>query len=77
MGQFYRNHLRRDMDVAAALRDAQRWVRELPIGEVVQCIEQWYPQSRGEDLGIDHDLLAGSWQPSNVFMYFDQMVESL
>ena len=37
------------MGIAAALREAQRWVRELPIGEVVHAVEQWYRQSHGEE----------------------------
>ena len=49
MERFYRNHLSKGMDFAAALREAQLWVRELKVGEVAQYAEQWYRQSQGKE----------------------------
>jgi CHAT domain-containing protein len=49
MGRFYRNHLESKLDIAAALREAQVWVRELTVGEVVQYMRRWYQQSRGKE----------------------------
>jgi CHAT domain-containing protein len=45
MERFYHNHLRSGMDFAAALREAQVWVRELTTGEVTQYAEHWYQHS--------------------------------
>ncbi len=45
MERFYQSHLSRGMSFAAALREAQAWVRELRIGEVVAYIERCYEQS--------------------------------
>jgi len=42
MERFYGNHVRGGMDIAAALHEAQGWVRELTIGEVAQHAEHWY-----------------------------------
>lgn len=49
MERFYQNHLRRGMSFAAALREAQTWVRELSIEDVAQYAERAYHQSRKED----------------------------
>ena len=49
MERFYRNHLRKGMAFAAALREAQVWVRKLGIGEVVKYAEQYYQQVRQKD----------------------------
>ena len=49
MERFYRNHLSKGMDFAAALQEAQIWVRELKVGEVVQYAKQWYLASWGEE----------------------------
>ena len=46
MEQFYRSHLNSGMEFAAALREAQAWVRGLGVGEVVQYAEQCYRQSQ-------------------------------
>jgi CHAT domain-containing protein len=40
MERFYQNHLKGGMGFAAALRDAQRWVRTLEIGAVARYAEQ-------------------------------------
>jgi CHAT domain-containing protein/tetratricopeptide (TPR) repeat protein len=48
MERFYRNHLNKGMDVAAALQEAQLWVRELRVGEVAQYAEQRYQQAQQE-----------------------------
>jgi len=45
MERFYRNHLVDKMDFAAALQEAQVWVRELNIGEVAAYAAQCYRQS--------------------------------
>ena len=45
MERFYRNHLIDKMEFAAALREAQVWVRELNIGEVAEYAAQCYQQS--------------------------------
>lgn len=44
MERFYQNHLSGEMDFATALCEAQRWVRELKVGEVAKYAEQWYQQ---------------------------------
>jgi CHAT domain-containing protein len=49
MERFYRNHLSEGMDIAAALREAQVWVRELDVGEVAQYTEQWYRQAHQKE----------------------------
>jgi CHAT domain-containing protein len=49
MERFYRNHLNDEMDFAAALREAQAWVRGLGAGEVTQYAEQCYQQSKWRD----------------------------
>jgi CHAT domain-containing protein/tetratricopeptide (TPR) repeat protein len=49
MGRFYRNHLGSGLDIATALREAQGWVREITVGEVVHYVEQWNRQSHGEE----------------------------
>ena len=45
MERFYRNHLNGGMSFAAALREAQVWVRELTAGEVAEYAEQCYRHS--------------------------------
>jgi CHAT domain-containing protein len=45
MERFYRNHLINKMALAAALQEAQVWLRELSIGEVAAYAAQWYRQS--------------------------------
>ena len=46
MERFYCNHLINKMAFAAALQEAQVWLRELSIGEVVAAYAaQWYRQS--------------------------------
>src|SRR5205807_4161983 len=45
MERFYQNHLESKMYFAAALHEAQRWVRTVSIGEVAQYAEQCYHQS--------------------------------
>lgn len=42
MERFYRNHLSGGMDFAAALREAQLWIRRLSAEEVAQYAEQCY-----------------------------------
>lgn len=49
MKQFYHNHLEQRMDFAESLQNAQIWVRELGIGEVVQQIGQWYQLARQDE----------------------------
>ncbi len=49
MERFYRNHLREGMGFAAALREAQVWVRKLGSGEVAQYAEQYYQHFRQKD----------------------------
>jgi CHAT domain-containing protein/tetratricopeptide (TPR) repeat protein len=51
MERFYRNHLGKRMDFAAALREAQRWVRELSVVEVARYVERGYRESeqRGKE----------------------------
>ena len=45
MERFYRNHLVDHMDFAAALQEAQVWVRESSIGDVAAYAAQCYRQS--------------------------------
>ena len=47
--RFYRNHLKSGMDFAAALREAQIWVRELRVGDVAAYAEQCYRQSQQKE----------------------------
>jgi len=49
MERLYHNHLQEKMDLAAALREAQIWVRELTIGEVAQYVEHWYQHAHGRE----------------------------
>jgi CHAT domain-containing protein len=49
MERFYHNHLKIGMEVAAALRNAQRWVRKLEIGEVTEYAEQCYQQAKEKE----------------------------
>ena len=51
MERFYRQHLVEKMDVAAALQEAQLWLRGLSIRDVATYAEQCYRQStlRGKD----------------------------
>jgi CHAT domain-containing protein len=49
MERFYRSHLRGKMDIGAALREAQAWIRGLTIGEAAQYVEQWYQHSHRRD----------------------------
>ena len=49
MERFYRNHLSNGMNFATALHEAQKWLRGLSIGEVMQYAEQWYRQSRQKE----------------------------
>ena len=57
MERFYHNHLKDRMGFAAALREAQRWVRTLEIGKVVEYAEQCYDQSGRKDATLLHYLL--------------------
>lgn len=45
MERFYNNHLKGKMAIATALREAQLWVRELPIEAVADYAEQAYQQA--------------------------------
>ena len=45
MERFYNNHLNDEMDFAAALHEAQLWVRDLEAEEVADYAEQCYQQS--------------------------------
>ncbi len=49
MERFYCNHLQGGMDIGAALREAQLWVRDLSVGKVAQYAEKYYRQSRWKD----------------------------
>jgi CHAT domain-containing protein len=49
MERFYQNHLKSKMEFAAALREAQRWVRTLDIGAVAEYAEQCYQQLDRKD----------------------------
>lgn len=49
--RFYRNHLKGGMDVAAAFREAQVWMRNLQIGEVARYAERCYQQARHDEKG--------------------------
>ena len=49
MERFYSNHLKGSMEFAAALREAQIWVRNLQILEVVQYAERCYQQARQDE----------------------------
>jgi CHAT domain-containing protein len=49
MERFYRNHLVDKMDFAAALQEAQVWVRELRIREVAAYASQCYRQTQKEE----------------------------
>ena len=49
MERFYHNHLVKGMDFAAALREAQLWVRKLGSGEVAQYAEQYYREYKRKD----------------------------
>src|SRR5216683_5243928 len=53
MERFYRNHLKGKMDFAEALCEAQQWVRELSVEEVVQYAERWYRQPLQKDKKIE------------------------
>ncbi len=44
MQRFYLNHLNGGMDFAAALGEAQKWVRELTAGEIAEYAELCYRQ---------------------------------
>lgn len=47
MESFYRYHLVEGQGIAAALRNAQLWLRSLSVGEVSRYLEQWYGQLHG------------------------------
>ena len=47
MERFYRNHLSGRMDFAAALHEAQLWVRDASVKEVAEYAEKCYRQSKG------------------------------
>jgi len=47
MERFYNNHLKKGMSFAAALRDAQFWVRNLKAGEVASYSRQCYQEAIG------------------------------
>jgi CHAT domain-containing protein len=47
--RFYRNHLQEEMDFAAALRNAQAWLRTLSAEKVKEYVEQCYEQSDSKD----------------------------
>ncbi len=51
MERFYSNHLREEMNFAAALREAQLWVRELQVGEVAEYAEKCYNRQNARPLG--------------------------
>ncbi len=48
--RFYRNHLIGKKDFAAALGEAQVWMRELTVEEVAQYAERWYRQKQEAEL---------------------------
>jgi CHAT domain-containing protein len=51
------------MEIAAALREAQLWIRGLTIGAVVECMERWrrwFPHSAKTKL--DQSLLHYRYQ---------------
>ena len=50
MERLYRNHLLGKKDVAAALREAELWLRELKVEEVAQYAERWYRRKQGAEL---------------------------
>lgn len=50
MERFYYNHLNLKMEFAAALRDAQVWVRELGVKDVLQYAENRYNQAQQKEL---------------------------
>jgi len=50
MERFYRNHLIGKKDFAAALREAQLWLRELKVEEVAQYAERWYRRKQDAEL---------------------------
>ena len=49
MERFYSNHLKNGMDFAAALQEAQGWVRELGVAEMADYAKLCYQQSRQKD----------------------------
>lgn len=51
MERFYGNHLEGGMNFAAALHEAQSWVREVGIGEVAEYAEKCYKKSERGDKG--------------------------
>ncbi len=57
MERFYYHHLKGGMDIAAALGEAQIWVRKLTIQEVAQYAEQAYQQTQEEDKKQLFDLM--------------------
>ncbi|GHO90757.1 hypothetical protein KSF_008050 [Reticulibacter mediterranei] len=56
MERFYQNHLEGGMDFAAALREAQLWLRKINVQEVEQYVEQCYQRSGQTDI-ILYDYL--------------------
>ena len=52
MERFYYNHLKSGMGFAAALREAQRWVRTMEIRSVAEYAEQCYDQSGGKNAAL-------------------------
>ena len=49
MERFYHNHRKGGMDFVTALHEAQKWVRELPIGEVAKYAEKCLRQAKRKD----------------------------
>ncbi len=49
MERFYHNHLNGGMEFAAALREAQVWVRDLEARKVAEYAAQWYQQSHSKE----------------------------
>jgi CHAT domain-containing protein/TPR repeat protein len=45
MERFYQNHRQKQASFAAALTEAQSWLRRLPIGRVIELIESWNQQA--------------------------------
>jgi CHAT domain-containing protein len=57
MERFYQNHLKGGIGFAAALQEAQRWVRTLEIGKVAEYAGQCYDQSGHKNTTLLHYLL--------------------
>jgi CHAT domain-containing protein len=45
MQRFYDNHINKQLGLAAALREAQLWLQQLSIGELLQRLREWKQQA--------------------------------